>query len=170
MGGQSSCCGGIIGHPSSSSGYGGKQVNGPSSSIDGVASGSTGSSGMGVVRCSSACGCGVLHHAMGMFFSAGVWCQSPCVAAPLFAPLRQSVFEQAKADHPEKGDNEGGDACEGHLSPEAAGECAILKVGVGVKGDSGHDARAQNAGQVAIGSFHALVGDLVAHDAHQVHQ
>src|SRR5260370_33665861 len=105
---------------------------------------------------------GAAYHAMGMFFSAGVWCQSPCVAAPLFAPLRQSVFEQAKADHPEKGDNEGGDACEGHLSPEAAGECAILKDGVGVKGDQGHDTRATHWGQGAIGRLHTLVGEIVA--------
>src|SRR5260370_1405599 len=31
----------------------------------------------------------------------------------LAAPLGNRVFDQAKADHPEKGDNEGGDAREG---------------------------------------------------------
>src|SRR5260370_19085294 len=88
----------------------------------------------------------------------------------LAAPLGDPFFNQAKADDTEKGNNERSDACERHLSAEAAGETAVLDIGISVKGDECHRAGAKPGGQVVIGGFHAFVGYLVAHDAHEIDQ
>src|SRR5260370_38285373 len=52
----------------------------------------------------------------------------------LAAPLGDPVFNQAKADDTEKGNNERSDACERTLSPKAADETAVMDLGLSVKG------------------------------------